>query len=69
MTSKFHSRRVRTLWDSLVPRPPDAVVRYASGDPFDTQRWWRTTGDAVAVAREWFGLLNAWLGFPVKSIR
>ena len=22
---------------------------------------------AMAVAREWFGLLNAWTGFPVKS--
>ena len=69
VTSKYHSRRVRSLWRSLVGRTPEAVVRHAPGDPFEPDRWWRTTGDAVAVAREWCGLLNAWVGSPVKSTR
>jgi uncharacterized SAM-binding protein YcdF (DUF218 family) len=69
MTSKYHARRVRALWRMLVGARPEAVVRYAPDDPFDPDRWWRTTSDAVAVSREWLGLLNAWIGFPIRSTR
>jgi hypothetical protein len=44
-------------------------VRYASADPYDAQRWWRHTRDALAVSREVFGLLNVWAGFPVQPAR
>jgi uncharacterized SAM-binding protein YcdF (DUF218 family) len=67
ITSKYHARRVRVLWHALVGSRPEAVVRYAADDPFAPGRWWRTTGDALAVSREYFGLLNAWAGFPIKS--
>jgi uncharacterized SAM-binding protein YcdF (DUF218 family) len=69
ITSKYHTRRVRILWHKLVGSRPEAIVRYASDDPFEPDRWWRTTQDAMRVPREWFGLLNAQLGFPVKSER
>ena len=69
ITSKYHSRRVRVLWNSLVGDHPQAIVRYAPFDPFEPEHWWRTTTDAMAVSREWFGLLNAWAGFPVSSSR
>ncbi len=67
VTSKFHTRRVRALWHRVGDKRPDAIVRPASGDPFDPKRWWRSSRGAIIVAREWFGLLNAWLGFPVDS--
>jgi len=57
-TSKFHARRAKLLWRALGGRPADAIVRYASADPFNARRWWRTTGDAMAVSREYFGLLE-----------
>jgi uncharacterized SAM-binding protein YcdF (DUF218 family) len=69
VTSKYHARRVRTLWRMLVGVRPEAVVRYTPDDPFDPYRWWKTTGDAMAVSREWLGLLNAWIGFPIRSAR
>jgi len=69
ITSKYHSRRVRTLWHKFVGSHPEAIVRYTSDDPFEPDRWWRNTQDAMAVSREWFGLLNASVGFPVKSER
>lgn len=69
VTSKYHTRRVKALWRALVGVHPEAIVRFAPGDPFEPDRWWRTSGDALAVSREWFGLLNAWAGFPVKSER
>jgi uncharacterized SAM-binding protein YcdF (DUF218 family) len=65
VTSKPHSRRVRATWHALVGTAPQAVVRYAESDPFDGRRWWERTGDALAVSREVFGLMNVWAGFPV----
>jgi uncharacterized SAM-binding protein YcdF (DUF218 family) len=69
ITSKYHTRRVKVLWHALVRLRPEAIVRYASDDPFEPGRWWRNTADALSVSREWFGLLNAWAGFPVRSER
>jgi uncharacterized SAM-binding protein YcdF (DUF218 family) len=69
ITSKYHTRRVKVLWRALVGSHSEAIVRYPSNDPFEPALWWRNAGDALAVSREWFGLLNAWGGFPVKSER
>ena len=69
ITSKYHARRVKVVWHALVGGRPEAIVRYAPDDPFEPGRWWRNTADAMSVSREWFGLLNAWAGFPVKSER
>jgi uncharacterized SAM-binding protein YcdF (DUF218 family) len=67
VTSSYHSRRVRTLWHALAGGSPDAIVRYTAAEPFNPRRWWADTADAWTVSREWFGLLNAWLGFPLSS--
>lgn len=67
VTSKAHTRRVRATWSGLVGNDPQAVVRYARQDPYDPNRWWRRTRDALAVSREIFGLMNVWAGFPVKQ--
>ena len=69
VTSKYHARRVRALWRMLVGARPEAVVRYTPDDPFDPDRWWKTTSDAMAVSREWLGLLNTWIGSPIRSAR
>ena len=69
ITSKAHTRRVKVLWRSLAPGAPEAVVRYAPGDPFQSDRWWHNTKDAESVSHEWFGLLNAWAGFPLEPAR
>ena len=69
VTSRFHSRRVRVLWHSLVGSHPQAIVRYTRDDAVEPDKWWRNSTDAMAVAREWFGLINALIGFPVESKR
>ncbi|MBI3780596.1 MAG: YdcF family protein [candidate division NC10 bacterium] len=69
VTSKAHTRRVRALWRALVGNSPRAIVRYAADDPYDPGRWWRHTGDALAVSREVFGLMNLWAGFPLQPDR
>jgi uncharacterized SAM-binding protein YcdF (DUF218 family) len=69
VTSKPHTRRVRWIWARLVGGRPRAIVRAAPDEPFDAERWWRTSEDALAVTREVLGLVNAWAGFPVQPGR
>jgi uncharacterized SAM-binding protein YcdF (DUF218 family) len=64
VTTKPHTRRVRTLWRELSAGRR-AIVRAAPNDPFVPDHWWRSTGDALDVVREVLGLLNAWAGLPL----
>ncbi len=66
VTSKVHTRRVRILWHKISAGRGRAVIRAASDDPFEPGRWWRTTGDALDVVREFLGILNAWAGMPLR---
>jgi uncharacterized SAM-binding protein YcdF (DUF218 family) len=66
VTSKPHTRRVRTIWRKLVGSEPRMMVRYAEDDTYDGAHWWRHTRDALDVVRETLGLLNAWAGFPLR---
>ena len=65
VTTKVHTRRVRTLWKKLSGGRGRAIVRAASTDSFAPEHWWRTTGDSLDVVREVLGLLNAWAGLPL----
>jgi uncharacterized SAM-binding protein YcdF (DUF218 family) len=66
VTSKPHTRRVRTIWRKLVGSEPRMMVHYANDDTYDGAHWWRHTQDALDVVRETLGLLNAWAGFPLR---
>jgi uncharacterized SAM-binding protein YcdF (DUF218 family) len=66
VTSKPHTRRVRTIWSKLVGPDPRMIVHYAPDDPYDGAHWWRHTRDGLDVVRETLGLLNAWAGFPLR---
>lgn len=66
VTTKAHTRRVRTLWQKVTGGRPRAIVRAANNDPFQPGRWWRTSSDALDVVREVLGLLNAWAGLPLR---
>jgi uncharacterized SAM-binding protein YcdF (DUF218 family) len=66
VTSRVHTRRTRKLWNLLAPQDARAVVRGVSDDSFDPSHWWRNTGDALDVVREFLGMLNAWAGLPLK---
>ena len=66
VTTKAHTRRVRTLWRMRARPGMHAIVRAVRDDPFDPAHWWRTTSDALDVVREVLGLANAWAGLPLK---
>jgi len=69
VTSKAHTRRVKTIWNALVGDSAEAIVRHAKEDPFDPRRWWRNTKDALTVSREVLGMMNVWAGFPLRPER
>jgi uncharacterized SAM-binding protein YcdF (DUF218 family) len=66
VTTKAHTRRVRTLWKDLSGGRGRAIVRAAPSDPFAPEHWWRATGDSLDVVREVLGLLNTWAGLPMR---
>ena len=66
VTSPPHTRRVRLLWSKLAGPNLRLIVRGAPQDPFDADHWWRNTRDTFSVVRELLGILNAWLGLPVR---
>ena len=66
VTSPEHTRRVKALWGKLVGNELRLIVRGAPDDPFVAKRWWGNTRDALAVMREYMGLLNVWVGLPVQ---
>jgi uncharacterized SAM-binding protein YcdF (DUF218 family) len=66
VTSKAHTRRVRTIWRKLVDSDLHMMVHFAADDSYDGAHWWRHTRDALDVTRETLGLLNAWAGFPLR---
>lgn len=69
VTSKYHTRRVKVIWRHLSGDSPRAIVRPATDEPYNPSRWWRTSDDVKAVGHEFFGLLNAWAGFPLQPAR
>lgn len=66
VTSKPHTRRVRTIWRKLAGSGLRLIIRYPEDDMYDGAHWWRHTRDGLDVMRETLGLLNAWAGFPAR---
>jgi len=65
VTSPFHTRRVRVIWHQLTGNSPRAIVHPANDEPDDVNHWWHNPDDLKAVGHEFFGLLNAWIGYPI----
>jgi uncharacterized SAM-binding protein YcdF (DUF218 family) len=65
VTSKYHTRRARLTWNYVTQGRSKAVVRAAGRDPFDPAWWWHEPRFALAVVREYLGLVNYYAGFPV----
>ena len=67
VTSKYHTRRTRLTWHYVTGGRSQAIVRAASGDPFDPERWWQQRSFVLSVVREYLGLDNYYAGFPVGA--
>jgi uncharacterized SAM-binding protein YcdF (DUF218 family) len=67
VTSQYHALRARLIWRHITQGRSEAIVRTATDDPFDVNRWWKEPQFALSVVREYLGLFNFWAGFPVSS--
>ena len=67
VTSKANARRVRLTWHYMAGGRSRGIVRPAPQDPFDPAHWWQQRRFALAVVREYLGLLNYWAGYPVAA--
>jgi uncharacterized SAM-binding protein YcdF (DUF218 family) len=66
VTTKAHTRRVHALWKKYAGSRARIIVRTPADDPFDPVHWWRSTTDALDVVREVLGMLNIWIGLPLR---
>ena len=69
VTSKYHTRRTRITWNYVTGGKSQPIVRAASGDPFDPERWWHERSFVLSVVREYLGLINYYAGFPIGAGR
>ena len=67
VTSKVHTRRVHLTWQYVTEGRSQGITRVARQDPFDPRIWWRERRFILEVVREYLGLVNYWMGFPVKG--
>ena len=58
VTSKYHARRTRLTWKYVTKGRSRGIVRAASRDRFDPNRWWQERQFVLAVVREYLGLIN-----------
>jgi uncharacterized SAM-binding protein YcdF (DUF218 family) len=65
VTSKYHTRRADLTWSYVTGGKSEGIVRAAPQDPFDPTRWWTERRFILSVVREYLGLVNYWMGFPV----
>src|SRR5260370_31646148 len=68
VTSKAHTRRVRTIWNKLVGSYPHAIVRFANDDPYDGAHWWRHTHDALDRSEEHTSELQSHLNLVCRLL-
>jgi uncharacterized SAM-binding protein YcdF (DUF218 family) len=78
VTSKSHSTRSYKIFREGLPPDVELTVHVVPGDPFDTERWWRSRGQRRQVVHEYLGLtdywsrrvwaaLTGWIGMPAAG--
>jgi len=65
VTSKLHSRRTVSIWNYLTGGQVKGILRVARDDPLNVDQWWKERRFALSVVREYLGLANYWMGFPM----
>lgn len=66
VTTKAHTRRVHAIWKDYSGNDARIVVRAPADDTFDAVHWWRSTSDVLDVVREVLGMINVWIGLPLR---
>jgi uncharacterized SAM-binding protein YcdF (DUF218 family) len=67
VTSLFHTRRVRLVWDRVGGQERPGIVRSAQDHPASPDSWWLSPSSLGAVVHEYLGLLDWAVGSPLAN--
>jgi uncharacterized SAM-binding protein YcdF (DUF218 family) len=59
VTSNYHTRRVRYIYDRIFPGPIAVSVASARDADFDPGHWWQKKKSIKLFAHEFLGMLEA----------
>src|SRR5439155_14400351 len=65
ITSPYHTRRVRTIWDFQYESMMAALVSPTPFEPFDPDRWWRSRHELELSVHELLGVAHFLVGSPL----
>lgn len=67
VSSPYHTRRIRLIWNRRFEREIPAIVRASRYERVDPARWWRARRSLEAIAHEVFGIGHYLLGSPLPT--
>jgi uncharacterized SAM-binding protein YcdF (DUF218 family) len=67
VTSPYHTRRVRIIWNARFEREVPALVRPTRYEPVDPSRWWRSGHALEEVLHEAVGIVHFFIGTPIPT--
>jgi len=67
VSSPYHLRRVRIIWNARFEREVRALVRPTRYEPADPTRWWRAGQSLEEALHETAGIVHFFIGTPIPT--
>lgn len=67
VTSPYHTRRVRVIWNARYQAVVPALVEPAAWERYDADRWWRSRRNLEFTLHELVGIAHFWIGSPIPT--
>ncbi len=67
VSSPYHMRRVRIIWNSRFEREVPGLVRPTRYEPVDPARWWRSGRSLEEALHEAVGIVHFFIGTPIPT--
>lgn len=67
VSSPYHMRRVRIIWNARFEREVPALVRPTRYEPADPTRWWRAGRSLEEALHETAGIIHFFIGTPIPT--
>ena len=67
VSSPYHMRRVRVIWNARFEREIPALLRPTRYEPVDPARWWRSGRSLEEALHEAAGIAHFFIGSPIPT--
>ena len=67
VTSPYHTRRIRLIWNWRYQRFTPALVYPTSYEHYDPHRWWRSRLSLERSVHELVGIINLFVGISLPT--